>query len=60
MIKNAPLTILDEPDTALDKETKDYTIDFFRESKNTVIVISHNSQWEGKFENKTININIEK
>lgn len=56
MIKNAPLTILDEPDTALDKETKDHTIDFFRESKNTVIVISHNSQWEGKFENKTIKV----
>lgn len=56
LVSKSPVTVLDEPDNALDSKTKDYILNVLSKSKNTIIVISHNEKWKNVFSNKEISL----
>lgn len=56
LVKDSEITILDEPDNALDMFSKEKIIDILSQSEKTIIVISHNSEWKSRFSNKIISL----
>lgn len=56
LVKDSEITILDEPDNALDAYSKDRMIEILSQSEKTIIVISHNSEWKSRFSNRIISL----
>lgn len=57
LFENAGLLLLDEPTNHLDVETKQFVMDYLRNYKGTVLVISHDVEFLNQITNKILFIN---
>lgn len=57
LFENAGLLLLDEPTNHLDVETKQFVMNFLRNYKGTVLVISHDTEFLNAITNKILFVN---
>ncbi len=57
LFENAGLLLLDEPTNHLDAQTKNFVINYLRNYRGTVMVISHDVEFLDQITNKTLFIN---